>query len=306
MPKGRPPRKHRGEPKTHGRARSTSSSPSRVEVRSERYSKRREKWDDQFKDPKAGPKLGRVQVATVLMVVGMLAMVGMVFLILYNKDPVSDVQVIIDPNTGVGPDENELRFSVEASRSYLSRDELFTGVYLIRYDNATLHQGTFRLPENGKAQVGLNFTEFYRDNGLYTLRVTVEGVSGTDEVEIVRTVHGLDPVLIELNDSFRLGLGLRPTDDPGDDDVVTTVGHGSASFYFVEQGNDTSDPGNWEQVERVAFAVEPDSLTFTIASDGHTGTGLIDLPKEYLTRTSGGGDRQDRLPQRLRLGPFGL
>lgn len=230
-------------------------------------------------------------MAALFMVLGVLALVGLVYLFLLGQDPVSRVNVAIDPNTGSGPEENQLRFTVETSRSYISRNEVFTGHYFIGHENATVYQESFQVPENGKAAVALNFTRFYRDNGLYTVRVIVEGTSGTDRVELIRTVHGLDPVLIDLYDSFRLGLGMRPTDDPDDDRVVTTIGHGSASFYYVEQGNDTSDAGNWELVERVTFIINLGQLEYVIASDGQTGEVYIDLDREYLTQESEGQDR---------------
>lgn len=232
-------------------------------------------------------------MAALFVFLGVAALAGLVYLVLASQDPVSRVNLAIDPNTGKGPDENELRFTVETSRSFVHRNELFTGQYAIRYGNATVHLGTFRVPEIGKASVALNLTEFYRDNGLYTVRVAVEGRTASDEVELVRTVHGLDPVLNDLFNSFRLGLGLRPTDEPGDDEVVTTLGHGTATFYYVEQGNDTADPGNWEQAERVTFEIGFSELFYVIASDGSGGANFIDLDREYLTHR---GKDEERPP----------
>jgi len=222
-----------------------------------------------------------------------LILIGLFYAYLLGQDPVSSVNVAIDPNTGIGPEENELRFIMEASRSYLSRDETFQGGYSIIYDNATVEQGTFPVTKQGKSSVAVNFTEFYRDNGLYTVQVIVEGKTGSDSVEIIRTVHGLSPTMTDISTTYRLGLGLRPTDEPDDDRVVTTKGHGSAFFYYVEQGNDTADPGDWELVERVIFDIDLTELTYRIQSDDRVGTTFIDLGKAYLTEKDNGQARTD-------------
>jgi len=214
----------------------------------------------------------------------------LLFKLLFSADPVTNVRVNIDPNSGVGPDNN-LTFTVECSRSYLSRDDRFTGSFSIIHSNISLRRGTFEIPSDGKAAVALNFTDFYLDNGPYTIRVEVEGARGSDVIEIFRTVHGLDPELMDLGSTFRLGLGLRPTDEPDDERVILTTGHGSVSFFYVEKGNDTGDPGDRELVEYLTFELDQYDLHYRIQSDGTIGTDFIDVASHYLTEDDNGKAR---------------
>lgn len=255
--------------------------------------KERGLFDDVDKE-RGSPPIWQTTVgkAAVLGALAIIAGLLLVVVLDLGSDEAQSVKVYINSDSGLDPNDDALYADISITQGILADPNGVKGSYVVLYNNEEVTRGTYKFGATRTTTLEVPFDDFYVDNGVYTLRVKAGSKSATDDFKLSRTAHYLNPELVKFDDHFRVGLGLRATDDDRDDRFVPTMGTGTLKFYFVDEGNTTDQQPNatatWLLLEAIDFETDGYDISWTIRSDGTRETGILALPDGYVRMDENG------------------
>lgn len=241
--------------------------------------------DDIYEKLAFGPLDGRHTFK--LLIIGFVVLILMLSLVSQSIGFQSGCsKVTVDIRQPETVNDNDFEFFSYISPPFMGRIDRSDAQYTIKYDGDIVYQGSFPYNDNNKGQDEIPLVDFYVDNGEYTVKVTACGQSDSDFQEVIRTIKVVEPemTLVEPdddknNDYLLIGLGLRGSDEIGDDYKPPTRGNGTMKLYYSE--DDDFNSGK-ELRETVTFEIDMQVMEWVIDSTGEKKTEThISLGREY-------------------------
>ena len=243
----------------------------------------------------------KIMLATALII--LILICSMVFNNFGLYSGVKDITVFIEVEEALNPDDRTLNAYVLATPptfGMLAKE----GTYSILVSGSETSSGSFKLNDDGRGSIDLDYADFLTVNGDYKIKVEIGGKSDSDTVGLQKIAHNVRGEVSTfdgdhpLDKDDRVLINLQFTSDISPDYISPWVS-GTVTVYHAEEvfeeGKGESywnDDGsrNFESVEEITFSVEGGSVNWQYQS-GSTDTGVnLWLETSEFYSDGGSGD----------------
>jgi len=265
-----------------------------------------EDWDDydddgssSFLDMELATKM---KLAGAIGIVILLIMSSMIFTNFGFYSGAGTISVLIDVEEALNPEDKTLNAFILATSPTFG---MLTseGDYTISISGSSVYSGNFKLNDEGRGSIAVEYSNFFTVNGIYTLTVDIKGTSDSDTVDLQKiadSVRGEVPVFdgsypLSKDDNLLINLQFKTSDQFSD--YISPWVTGTIKIFHAEEVFDDgegeeywNDDGNRDfmEVETILFTVEGASINWQYSS-GSTDNGVslwLD-PSEFYTEGSG-------------------